>query len=121
MEDGERLSLEQIRAFVEASGEMRFHSQDRRELYAWVNQTLGRQNYSHLKRQGKGLVRRYLAQMTGLSRAQMTRLIGCYQQGGEVKPRASRPQRSMLDRSPRIRRTAQGAVAFSTMACTEFS
>src|SRR5712692_9764572 len=88
MEDGERLSLEQIRAFVEASGEMRFHSQDRRELYAWVNQTLGRQNYSHLKRQGKGLVRRYLAQMTGLSRAQVTRLIGCYQQGGAVKLRA---------------------------------
>ena len=33
-------------------------------------------------------MRRYLAKMTGLSRAQVTRLIRCYQQGGEVKARA---------------------------------
>jgi transposase InsO family protein len=88
MEDGERLGLEQIRALVEASGEVRFHCQDRGELYGWVNQTLRRQDYGHLKRQSKGLMRGYVAKMTGLSRAQVTRLVRCYQQGGEVKPRA---------------------------------
>jgi transposase InsO family protein len=31
--------------------------------------------------------------MTGLSRAQVTRLIGCYRQGGEVRPRAYRRHR----------------------------
>jgi hypothetical protein len=87
MEDGERQSLEQIRALVEASGEVHFRSQDRGELYAWVNQTLGGQDYGHLKRESKGLVRRYLTKMSGMSRAQVTRLIRCYQQGGEVKPR----------------------------------
>ena len=40
MEDGEKLSLEQIRVLVEASGEVRFQSQDRGELYEWVNRTL---------------------------------------------------------------------------------
>lgn len=79
MEDGETLSLEQIRAFLEASGEVRFQAHDRRELYEWVNQTLRRQDYGKLKREGKGLVRRYLAKMTGLSRAQVARLIRCYQ------------------------------------------
>jgi transposase InsO family protein len=88
MEDGEKQSLEQIRALVEASEEVRFHSQDREELYGWVNRTLRQQDYGRLKRGGKGLVRRYIAKLTGLSRAQSARLIRCYQQGGEVKRRA---------------------------------
>jgi hypothetical protein len=50
----EKQSLEQIRALVEASGEVRFHSQDRGELYAWVNRTLRQQDYGRLKRGGKG-------------------------------------------------------------------
>ena len=49
---------------------MQFRSQDRAELYEWVNRTLRQQDYSRLKRSGKGLVRRYIAKMTGLSRAQ---------------------------------------------------
>src|SRR5579872_6141193 len=88
MEDGERQSLEQIRALVEASGEVRFHCQNRGELYEWVNRTLRHQDYGRLKRGGKGLVRRYIAKMTGLSRAQAARLIRSYQQGEGVKPRA---------------------------------
>src|SRR5579864_3039985 len=93
MEDGERLSLERMRALVEASEEVRFHSQDRGELYEWVNRTMRQQDYGRLKRGGKGLVRRYIAKMTGLSRAQAARLIRSYQQGGEVKPRAYRRHR----------------------------
>jgi transposase InsO family protein len=57
-------------------------------LYEWVNRTLRQQDYGRLKRSGKGLVRRYIAKLTGLSRAQAARLIRCYQGGGEVKPRA---------------------------------
>jgi transposase InsO family protein len=93
METVEKLSLEQIRALVEASGGVRFQSQDRGELYEWVSRTLRQQDYGRLKRGGKGLVRRYIAKMTGLSRAQTARLIRSYQQGGEVKPRAYRRHR----------------------------
>src|SRR6202171_4319958 len=93
MENGERLSLEQIRAFLEASGEVHFQAHDRRALYEWVNQTLRHQDYGRLKREDKGWVRLYLAKMTGLRRAQVARLIRCYQQGGEVKPRAYRRHR----------------------------
>jgi transposase InsO family protein len=93
MEESEKLSLEQMRAFLEASEEVRFRAHDRRELYGWVSQTLRQQDYSRLPRASKGLVRRYVAKMTGLSRAQVTRLIGCYQQGGEVQPRAYRRHR----------------------------
>ncbi|RPJ52521.1 MAG: transposase [Acidobacteria bacterium] len=93
MEESEKLSLEQMRAFLEASGEVRFRAHDRRELYEWVSQTLRQQDYSQLTRVSKGLVRRYVAKMTGLSRAQVTRLIGGYQQGGEVRSRAYRRHR----------------------------
>jgi transposase InsO family protein len=93
MEDGEKLSLEQIRAFLEGSSEVQFKATNRREVYEWVNQTLRQQDYGQLKRAGKGLIRRYLAKMTGWSRAQVTRLIRCYQQGGEVRPRAYRRYR----------------------------
>jgi len=65
MEDGEKQSLEQLRAWIEASGEVRFHCQDRGELYEWVNRTLRQQDYGRLKRGGKGLVRHYIAKMTG--------------------------------------------------------
>jgi len=76
MEGGDRLSLENIRALLELSVEVNFQAQGRQELYGWVNQTLRRQDYGRLQRAGKGLVRRYVAKMTGLSRAQVTRLIG---------------------------------------------
>ena len=93
MHEGEKLSLEQIRAFLEASDAVLFQAAHRSELYEWVNRTLRQQDYGRLKRGGKGLVRRYIGKMTGLSRAQAARLIRCYQGGGEVKPRAYRRHR----------------------------
>jgi len=93
MDDGETQSLEQIRAFLEGSGEVRFQAQERQEVYVWVSRILRQQEYGRLKREGKGLLRRYLAKMTGLSRAQVTRLIGSYQRGGEVQTRPYRRHR----------------------------
>jgi hypothetical protein len=86
MKDGEKLSLEQIRAVLEAHSEQGFQAQDREEMYGWVDHTLRQQDYGGLKRVGKGLVRRYVAKMTGLSRAQTARLIHVYQQGRVVQP-----------------------------------
>lgn len=93
MQNGERLSLAQIRAFLEGSDELRFEASDRRELYEWVERTLVQQEYQTLARQNKGLVRRYLGKMTGLGRAQVTRLIGQYRQRGEVRAQAYRRHR----------------------------
>jgi transposase InsO family protein len=117
MKDGEKLSLEQMRAFLEASGEVCFRADHRGELYDWVQQTLRRQEYGGLKRKGKGMVRRYLAKMTGLSRAQVTRLIRCYQQGGEVKARAYRRHRFPQRYTPvDIERLAQVDEAHETLS-----
>lgn len=85
MDDSEAGSPEQIRAFLAGSGEVRFAGQQREEVYGWVEQTLVRQQYASIDKPGKGLVRRYIARMTGLSRAQVTRLITAYGKTGRVK------------------------------------
>ena len=85
MDDTEATSLEQIRAFLAGSGGMRFAGQQRDEVYAWTERTLVRQQYAGLNRPDKGLVRRYITRMTGLSRAQVTRLITGYADSGRVK------------------------------------
>ena len=87
------MSLEQIRAFLEGSSELRFEAGNRQELYSWVGRTLVEQEYGVLGREGKGLVRRYIAKMTGLSRAQVTRLIGQYKERGEVRAPSYRRHR----------------------------
>ena len=79
-----------MQAFLDGSEEMQLEGQNRDEVYGWVNQTLRQQQYEGLKRSGRGLVRRYLAKMTGLSRAQITRLVTRYREGEEVKPKPYR-------------------------------
>ena len=87
MKNGERLSLEQIRTFLTASEEFRFAANNREEIYGWVRQTMVEQEYGQQKREAKGLLRKYVGKMTGLSRAQVTRLIGQYLESGTVKER----------------------------------
>ena len=60
MDDSGMESLEQIRVFLDGSGEMRFEGQGREEVYKWVEGTLVRHEYLGLKRAGRGLVRRYV-------------------------------------------------------------
>jgi len=93
MQDGKALSLQQIREFLQASGEIRFKGKGRAAIYAWVARTLRQQRYSRQDRAAKGLLRQYLAKMTGLSRAQITRLIRQYRQGGEIQPARYRRHR----------------------------
>jgi hypothetical protein len=89
----EQLSLEQIRAFLEGSQGVGFQAPKRKEIYDFVNQTLRQIKAEELEREGRGLVRRYLAKMTGLSRAQTTRLVGMYRKGEEVKLKRYRRHR----------------------------
>ena len=84
MDDSQAKSLEQIRALVAANSVVRFAGQRREEVYGWVERTLVRHEYAGLARPDKGVVRRYIAQMTGLSRAQVARLIAGYRGTGRV-------------------------------------
>jgi len=93
VQDGKKLSLEQIRQFLEASEPIRFQGKGRAEIYAWVARTLRQQSYAQQGRAAKGLLRQYLAKMSGLSRAQVTRLIRRFRQSGELEPARYRRHR----------------------------
>ena len=85
MKGGEQQSLEQIRAFLEGSEEVHFEGQRRQEVYDWITRLLRQQGYRKQGKVVRGLLRRYVAKMTGLSRAQVTRLIGRYLEHSEVQ------------------------------------
>jgi len=61
---------------MQASEEIHFEGKQREEMYGWVTAILRQHQYRQQSREVKGLLRGYLAKMTGLSRAQMTRFIG---------------------------------------------
>ena len=93
MQASEQLSLDQIRAFLQGSTGIQFQGTSRAEKYGWLEQILVQQQYLQQDRRGRGLIRQYMAKMTGLSRAQVTRLIGQYVQCGKVKVRQYRRHR----------------------------
>jgi hypothetical protein len=85
MEQERPMTLEQIGAFMAASEEIRFAGRNRKEIYNWVRQTAIEQQYHLQGKSGKGLLREYIGKTTGLSRAQVTRLIGQYLATGQVE------------------------------------
>lgn len=89
----EKLSLEGIRRFIEASQDLRFEGKSREQVYAWVEQVLCRQQYLQQGKAARGLLRRYIEKMTGLSRAQVTRLIARYTTSGQVRATVYRRHR----------------------------
>src|SRR6266446_9186977 len=73
--------------------EIEFDAANRREVYDWVTGALCEQEYWKQSRGAKGMLRRYIGKMTGLSRAQVTRLISRYKQSGRVSERSYRRNR----------------------------
>jgi len=93
MDEREKLSLEAMGRFVAASEEIRFAAENRQQLYSWVERVLVEQQYAEQGKAARGLVRRYVEKMTGMSRAQVTRLIAGYTACGRVQVTAYRRRR----------------------------
>ena len=72
--------------FSKSSEGIRFEGESRQPVYHWIEQVLRQQQYAQQGRAARGLLRRYLAKMTGLSRAQVTRLVARYRAHGELQP-----------------------------------
>jgi len=91
--EAEKLSLEAMGLFVAASEDIRFESKNREQVYGWLERVLVGQEYAQQGKAARGLVRRYIEKMTGLSRAQVTRLIARYTATGRVQPTVYRRRR----------------------------
>ena len=84
----ERLStLEEVRQFVAGSAAVDFTAVDRGSTYEFARRTLVRFDYGRRGKADKGLLRRYLMKATGLSRAQVTRLIAQQAATGRIVDR----------------------------------
>ena len=97
MQGAKGLSPDQIRAFLKASEDVHFQGRNREEVCQWVSETLRLQGYRRLGRTARGLVRRYVEKMTGLSRAQIARRITQYLQSGEANHRSGSAARAGSD------------------------
>src|SRR5437660_2661848 len=89
----EKLSLQQIAKFLAAAKEVQFKASERKEIYGWIERLLCQQQYVRQGRRARGLLRRYIGKMTGLSRAQLTRLVGRYVATGQVRMKSSHRHR----------------------------
>lgn len=84
-------TLDQIRDFIDHSAPLGFEPPDRSAVYEWLAQELRRFGYARLGKADKGLLKRYLARVTGLSRAQITRLIAQFVNAGRITDRRGAP------------------------------
>ena len=101
MQHAERLTLAEMREFLDASSNLSFAGTGRKQIYGLLEGVLRSQKYLGLAKKDKGIVRRYLVKISGLSVAQITRLIARWRERGVIEPRTARryrfPQRYTND------------------------
>ena len=108
-------TLEEVRAFVEGSGPVDIKLADRESAYDFIRRTLVRFGYHGAGRAAKGLLRAYLGKTTGLSRAQVARLIRRHRDTGTVEDRRGGPparpfRRKHTDADVRLLAAVDGAL-----------
>ena len=85
MDDKQIQTLEQVQQFVASSQTIEFKGINTKEKYQWIEEVLKKFKYQWLKRNGKGILRRYIEKVTGYSRAQVARLVSSYQESGRLR------------------------------------
>ncbi len=80
-------TLDQVREFLAGSRPLDLRPETRAEAYAFVAETLERFDYPRRGKADKGLLRRFLVKVAGLSRAQVTRLLHQHRTTGTLTDR----------------------------------
>jgi hypothetical protein len=93
MLDAAKLSVGEMRSFLAGSGGMEFELPGREARWAFVARVLSWSEYPGLRKAGKGIVRRYLERVTGLQRAQLTRLTARWRREHELRAEPARRTR----------------------------
>lgn len=87
MTDNRVMSIEELKALLSSSRVLTFKGNSRQEIYAWTERTLRSYHYLSRPRSEKGVLRCYMRKMTGISNAQLTRLIAQFRRRGQVRVR----------------------------------
>ena len=81
-------NTEELQTFLDGTQAVAFSVPgDKKARYDFIQSTLKQFHYRALNKRQKGIVRRFLLQVTGYSRQQLTRLIQQYQNTGVVQQR----------------------------------
>ena len=107
-------TLQHVREFLEGNQEVDLVVATRAAAYGFIEQTLGRFDYVHQGKAEKGLLRCFLAKVTGLSRAQLTRLLAQHRVTGASPTAAGRPD----GRSPAATRASTSGFSPSSTGST---
>ena len=92
-------TLEQVRRVVEGTEAVDLTVAERDSAYEFIRHTLVVFDYTALGKADKGAVKAYLAKMTGLSRAQLTRLMAQHRETGRIRDqRGGGPSRPFVRR-----------------------
>ncbi len=86
-------TLDQVRRFLDGSHPIDPRIRTRADAHAFILQTLRRFDYFHLRKPDKGVLRQFLEAVTGLSRAQLFRLLHQYRTTGGITDRRGVPLR----------------------------
>ena len=78
-------SLEEIKNFLASADYLEFKAVSQAERNDWIQALLVHHRYRRLHRSDKGVVRKYILKITGLSRAHANRLIGEFLKNSEIK------------------------------------
>jgi putative endonuclease len=65
MNDEQLQTIEQVNQFIDSSQEIKYKGINVQEKYQWIEEVLRKFKYKRLKRNGKGILRRYIEKVTG--------------------------------------------------------
>lgn len=82
-------TLHEMRSFVAGSESLQLSFQNKAEAYNWLTAVLVHARYGALKKPDKGVVRAYLAAVSGYGSAQITRHIRTYRAQGKLVRKTS--------------------------------
>ncbi len=103
------LSIAQIEQFLKFSQIIKFEGVSQKEKYLWLENVLNRFSYFRLRKKEKGVVKSYVMKMTGISDAQLGRLIKQKKKIGKIL--ASAKKRNSF---PAVYNTADVALLIAT-------
>ena len=69
------VGIAQIKEFSKLNSGISFSATSRKERYVWIETTLTKFRYFKLKKKDRSIVKNYILEMTGVSDAQLGRLI----------------------------------------------
>ena len=90
MENLEKLTLVEMEEFVANNKQVKCTAVEKDAVYGFIERMLRVQQYRQLSKGKKGVVRRFLSKITGISRAQLTRLTHRWMEHRKIERRPAR-------------------------------